>query len=263
MSYNDRYYTLSKSKHTNKFHAGTATEAEIICLAEDDLRRSGVSLEFRANIEFVGVGESDDDGDFDFYEPERDWEDGEKLETAIQVLNEDGESYSFYKSDDDKSIKKFILNGGATARKFIGEDFKVVFHEKQISIYDDVSFLCVTDKETLDVTLTCEVDYDGTSYTMFTELTVDNEIKFVENAQFDKLVNDISLNTENDLIEFNEVYNQKCDLEFMRENIVNKTMLELKSNKEFMAEIVANRNSVYALTHAGSDPESERQVRSL
>lgn len=78
------------------------TEADIIGYANGELERKGESLQERAGIaEFW-----DEDGNFIGYS--REWRDGEELETALDVLNDDGCTYSIWPDNVLDNVRDFV-----------------------------------------------------------------------------------------------------------------------------------------------------------
>lgn len=77
-------------------------KSDIIRYANAQLDRRGNSLE-----EWAGINEFwTDDGDFIGFE--REWRDGEELETALKVLNDDGCTYSIWPDDVVDNVRDFL-----------------------------------------------------------------------------------------------------------------------------------------------------------
>ena len=83
------------------------TEDEIIGFAEEECNRSGANLCELVGIGMEGVNE-DEDGDFEYYEPDRQYADGEHLVAAIEKLNDDGRDFLIYDDSDTVAIQAFI-----------------------------------------------------------------------------------------------------------------------------------------------------------
>ena len=72
-------------------------EKEIISIATQQANRCGYDLTQYSDIEWVGVN-PDADGDFEEFKLSRDWNEGEKLESAIAEFTHDGYLYEIFKS---------------------------------------------------------------------------------------------------------------------------------------------------------------------
>jgi len=99
------------------------TEDEIIGFAEEECNRSGEFLGELVGIKMEGVNE-DEDGDFEYYEPDRPYADGEHFEAAIEKLNDDGRDFLIYDDSDTVAIQEFIdkadfIGHGEKARKLV------------------------------------------------------------------------------------------------------------------------------------------------
>lgn len=92
-------------------------EEEIIELASEECGNEGTSLEELAGIEWVGVGDADEDGDFDGFEPARAFHPGEELKAAVEKLNDDGRAYWIYDDSDPKEVALFIQDAEKIGRE--------------------------------------------------------------------------------------------------------------------------------------------------
>lgn len=88
------------------------SESDIIGYANDECGRSGESLESLAGIEWVGVN-PDEDGDFETFEPARPFAEGEKFQTALAKLNDDGRTYNIFNDSKPEEIKEFLEQANA------------------------------------------------------------------------------------------------------------------------------------------------------
>ncbi len=71
------------------------TETDIIGWARSECAKSGESLEALAGIKSVGIN-PDADGDFESFEPEREWAEGEEFAVAVEKLNDDGRTFRLF-----------------------------------------------------------------------------------------------------------------------------------------------------------------------
>lgn len=99
-----QFYNIIASANSRNSYSGHGKiglvlmdEKEIIAIAQAAAGREGYSLEHYAGINSVGIGQADEDGDFAQYGYERDWNDGEELESSVDYWTRDGYVYEIFK----------------------------------------------------------------------------------------------------------------------------------------------------------------------
>ena len=76
------------------------TEAQVIAEAEELVTLRGETLQCHTDIEWVGVGNVDEYGDYFDFAPSREWLDGEQFVSAIRELRCNYRRFEFFDCDD-------------------------------------------------------------------------------------------------------------------------------------------------------------------
>lgn len=79
-----------------KWYLREMTEAEVIAEAEGIANHRGDSLLCHTDIEWVGVGELDEFGDYFDFKPSRDWYAGEQMHCAIKELTKSNHEFRLF-----------------------------------------------------------------------------------------------------------------------------------------------------------------------
>ena len=81
-----KFTVATKSYSREKWFFREMTEAEVIAEGEDSAVRRGETLFSHTDIEWVGVGNVDEYGDYFDFAPSREWRHGEQLLCAMLEL---------------------------------------------------------------------------------------------------------------------------------------------------------------------------------
>lgn len=85
---------------------------DIIGYASEECNRAGSSLEDVAGIKWIGVN-PDADGDFESFEPEREFAEGEEFQAALTKLNDDCRTYKIFDDSNKEEIDEFLMEAEA------------------------------------------------------------------------------------------------------------------------------------------------------
>jgi hypothetical protein len=88
------------------------SQADIISYAQDECVKTGATLEDVAGIKWNGVN-PDEDGDFENYEPEREFREGELFQAALTKLNDDCRTYKIFDDSNKDEIESFLMEAEA------------------------------------------------------------------------------------------------------------------------------------------------------
>ena len=95
-----KFTVATKSYSREKWFFREMTEAEVIAEGEDSAVRRGETLFSHTDIEWVGVGNVDEYGDYFDFAPSREWLDGEQFVSAIRELRCNYMRFKFFDCDD-------------------------------------------------------------------------------------------------------------------------------------------------------------------
>lgn len=116
------FYTISGSSTASvqpiSWSIGQLSQEQIVGLAENECRNEGSNLADLIGIEWVGVGQADEEGEYAQYEPARPFNPGEHLEAAMLKLNDDNRSFKIFTNKDEfmKQVKEISFNSEFLAK---------------------------------------------------------------------------------------------------------------------------------------------------
>lgn len=99
-----KFTVATKSYSREKWVFREMTEAEVIAEGEESAIRRGETLFCHTDIEWVGVGDVDEFGDYFDFAPSRDWYAGEQMHCAIKELTKSNHEFRLFANaiDQDK-----------------------------------------------------------------------------------------------------------------------------------------------------------------
>ena len=95
-----KFTVATKSYSREKWFFREMTEEEVIAEGEDSAVRRGETVFSHTDIEWVGVGNVDEYGDYFDFAPSREWLDGEQFVSAIRELRCNYRRVEFFDCDD-------------------------------------------------------------------------------------------------------------------------------------------------------------------
>lgn len=104
------------------------SERDIIDYASEECNREGTDLYALAGIDNVGVN-PDKDGNFETFQPSREFNPGEEFEVAINKLNDDGRTFLVFDDSNHEDVKHFLEKAnevglGDPAQKLVDDFYK-------------------------------------------------------------------------------------------------------------------------------------------
>ena len=116
-----RYYLLIGTTEPVVWTVDVASESEIIARAEAECRVSGEDLEFLAGFELVGTGKRAGSIGVHALAWSRDWMPGEKFNTSLLKLGDDGRIFKAFDTTDPAQTKDFLEQAEAAGLRYEAE----------------------------------------------------------------------------------------------------------------------------------------------